>query len=191
MLGFPQPSLNPHRARPALFATCFAPWSEPNAGPRAPKEGLLCCVFAWDASRPRAVRTWPRHWGEAMELCNWQGGKIEAHTMSNFVLFNNNAQEWLRPGQAQRGPRELAWEMAEAAMDCLACRCGAPIGLWSSMAWVCSAESSPVGLPSEQALTAKHLLVAQWEADQQALAIARAISMHEVSHISESGPRRL
>lgn len=191
MLGFPQPSSNPHRARPALFATCFAPWSDPAAGPGAPREGLLCCVCAWDPERPRAVRTWPRYWGEAMELCNWQGGRLESAPLDDFVLFNGAAQEWLRPGEPGRGPRELAWEMAEAAMDCLRWKCGAPTGLWSSIAWLCGADASPVGLPSDQALTAKRLLAAQWEADQQALAIDAELRLGGSARAPRSDSRRL
>lgn len=100
-----------------------------------------------------------------MQMCDWQGGEIDADTLDDFVVFGLDFVEWMAgEGASRRDPTRLAQLMAEASMDFLSFRFGAPIGPWSSLAWISKGPLASRVL--DQASTAKRLLLAQWEADQ-------------------------
>jgi hypothetical protein len=183
MIGFPQPSFNPKGVRPVLFGVCYGsigrgggPATKPGdvgheegcgiLGPDPDEEGgVLACAFAWDPSVPRDAIDWP-HWGHAMQMCDWKGGRLEGAGLDDFVVFGSHSRAWLveagMPPDA--GVHEVAQWMARASMDFFRQRYGAPLGAWSSLAWVATTPLVPNVL--EQARMAKRLIATQWEVDQ-------------------------
>ena len=102
-------------------------------------------------------------------MCDWCGGLIDADPLKNFVVFGREAKPWIEmsKGAVLDDPEKFAQAMAEACMDYLALRCGAPLGKYASMSWV--VEGNGVKDVLAQSILAKRLILAQWEAGQLSL----------------------
>lgn len=169
-MDFPGQFVNPQGARPCVFGCVFGP-APGEAGRRG---DVLACAFGIDPGARRSGRAWAPGWGSAMHLCDWRGGRLDADPLENFVVFGEGAGRWLQKSGARgmRHPLPRALAMAEAGMDYLALRYGAPRGGWAALAWIAKRPPGSgregamlaAGLAHGQSLLAKRLLMSGCEA---------------------------
>jgi len=112
------------------------------------------------------MRPWGKPWGEAMKMCDWKGGKLDGNGLDDFVVFDSDYGEWMTHGMGRRcdDAMDRALGMAEASIDFLAERYGAPHGDFAWLAWVADGPMIPSVV--DQGKMAKRLIWTQWEADQ-------------------------
>lgn len=163
MDSFPRPSANPHGVEPKFFGCAFAQFKEADD---EKDTSILCCAYGLDPKSCAPERSWPEPWGVALQMCDWNGGRLDSHGLVDFAVFGQSTWPWLaRAGfETDMGWEAKALAIAEATIEYHHRRHKAPKGRFSSLAWITRGSLVPRVLADAE--TAKRLIWAQWEADQ-------------------------
>ena len=168
MKGFPQVSANPNKVKPISFGCVFGVVPDQN-------DAVMACAYAIDPSKPRVMRRWPEKTGDALQMCDWRGGLIDAEPLKDFVVFGGNAQGWIEDviGSKVNNLHQLSLYFAEAGMDYLSLKYGAPVGEFATLTWMVEGEDLSGVLT--QSCIAKRLILAQWEEDQLSEVVSEVV----------------